>query len=87
MYSVYIGFPIVQRIFVKCYKLNKNQLYKHYYVFYLRYYLIVTAQQQPQPQQQHTITVVGLRLGNHWKLPTTHTTTTNTHTTNSKLQK
>ena len=31
--------------------------------------IIVTAQQQPQPQQQ---TVVGLRLSNRWEPPTTH---------------
>ena len=37
---------------------------------------VVTDQQQPQRQQESTITLVGLRLSNHWEPPPT---------TNSKL--
>ena len=33
---------------------------------------IVTSQQQPQPQQQTTITVVGLRQSNRWEYHTHH---------------
>ena len=40
-----------------------------YHAFLLCLYHIVTAQQQPQPQQKTTKTVVGLRLSNHWEAP------------------
>ena len=42
---------------------------------------IVTAQQHPQSQQQNTITVVGLRLSNHWEPPPPYTH----YQSNSKL--
>ena len=32
---------------------------------------VVTVQQQPQPKQQKTKTVVGLRLSNRWEATTT----------------
>ena len=43
----------------------------------IRFMSIVTAQQHPQSHEQNTITVVGLRLSNHWEPPPPTTGTQN----------